>query len=115
MDFNSFFTTAVNAAIAEAVAAALAPFEARLAALEAKSDADTAGIVSLLDVTSRQFIDAVEEIATRVAEDKCDDHTRTYEHDDYDEAVRKLDDLDDLDEKVTKALKEVLTNAAEDL
>lgn len=51
-----------------------------------------------------------------VAEQAMDDHTSTYDHDDYDSAVSKLDDMPDFDDYVTRdsvreEIEDVINNA----
>jgi hypothetical protein len=111
IDINTLLAAAIKAAIIDA----LAPFEARLAALEAKSDADTAGIVGLLDVTSPSFVEAVENIAGRIAEEKLDDHTNHYDHDEYDRVVNKVDSLDDVEDTVRDELRSALRSAIDSI
>lgn len=103
-DINTLFA----AAIEQAIAAAIAPFEARLAALEAKSETETARIVSLLDVESPQFVEAVENIAERVARDEVEEHTSNYDHDQYDDYDRRIDSLGDPEDVVRDELRTAL-------
>lgn len=85
IDVNAMLNTAISTAITtqlgetlKSIDAVLAAQAARIAQLEAKSDTDTARIVSLLDTASPEFVEAVEAIAERVSRDAVEERTSNY-------------------------------------
>ena len=56
------------------------------------------------------------EVAEAVAEQSMDNHLECYDHDNYDEAVRKIEDMPDFDDLVrTDDLSESVRDAVQDL
>lgn len=100
-DVNALFSAAITAAIAEAIkpmTQQIFDLQAEIAALKALPPGE-------IDLTSTDFVGAVEAIATRVAEEsvECalDEHNGNYDHDDF---VREYDLGDKVDEKVAEAI-----------
>ena len=118
----------INNPIATRVAEATAPLVARIAALEniaaeySPTPAvviDEAEIVEALNSQEwfwEKLTRKAREVAEAVAEQSMDNHLECYDHDNYDEAVRKLEDMPDFDDLVrTDGLSESVRDAVQDL
>ena len=122
IDINALISQAISNAITtqlsetlKSIDTVLAAQAERIAALEHKDAVESAGIVSLLDTASPEFVDAVELIAERVVEDKLSDHTSNYDHDEYDRAVKRIDDMEDPDDTVRYVLRDSLRSAIDSI
>lgn len=76
----------------------------------------TRHIIDALSDTEHPLFKRLSSFMDAVAEQAMDDHTSTYDHDDYDSAVSKLDDMPDLDDYVTRdsvreEIEDVINNA----
>ena len=129
---NAAITEAVNARITEVLqqhANTVAALAERVAALETKlteaalftqtSNAtitiDEARMVEALN-SQEWFWEKLQNRIDAATEQAVDDHCSTYDHDDYDSAVSKLEDMPDLDDYATRdelrsEIEDVLNNA----
>lgn len=141
LDLNAIVSAAINAAIKEAtepLVTRIAALESandilhrvqgdRIAALETKlSEANLFTQMMPATITADAFVTHLdqqewfwEKLQNRIdatIESAIDTHCETYDHDSYDEATSKVDDLPDLDDYATKdelrsEIEDVLNNA----
>lgn len=138
IDLNTLISNALIAAVQQAVA----PLNERIATLESACATQHEAMVAMrdriaalennpaqgVDTTLLQRVAALEsetqgenrylnrDDVAALIEEAMDDHTSSYDHDDYDSAVSKLDDMPDLDDYVTRdsvreEIEDVLNNA----
>ena len=127
---NAAITEAVNARITEVLqqhANTVAALAERVAALETKlTEANLFTQMTPATITADAFVTHLdqqewfwEKLQNKIdasVEQSMDNHCETYDHDSYDEAASKVDDLPDLDDYVTRdevrsEIEDVLNNA----
>lgn len=119
IDLNTLVSNALTAAVQQAVA----PLNERIATLEEKVSALTTRVVALennpaqgVDTQATPTTGLTREQVEAMIEQSMDHHLECYDHDDYDSAVSKLDDMPDFDDYVTRdsvreEIEDVINNA----